>query len=189
MNRQRIDPEAHNDNDHNDAYAQQRLSEGSCYGGKGKRRNKKKQGKRELHQEKAPEIRKHGETGVLQEEKLHAEKRHPNEHKNEEKFGKEKLPPNVRLRDPPLTIADESFSLDDSTDQKDPRKYKQERNVTAKKTKDKRRDRKVIRRGRPVLEFMARVDCKQSKRDENLGPVAANIFLQDLEGLGHALGL
>jgi hypothetical protein len=67
---------------------------------------------------------------------LDVEKRHPDDDEDEEEFGKEKLPPNVGLGDPPLAIANESFALDHTKDEEDPRKYKEKRDVTARKDEE-----------------------------------------------------
>jgi hypothetical protein len=117
------------------------LTEVFRYGGKGERRKKENEGKRELHQEKATEIRENGEAGVVQEEKLTLKSGTQMMTTMESSLETRRChQPNVRFRDPPLTIADESFTLNDSKDEKDPRKCKEERDVTARNEKDKRRD-------------------------------------------------
>jgi len=77
-------------------------------------------------------------TGVMQEEKLDMEERHPNDDEEEEEFRKEKLPPNIGLGGPPLAIANESFALDHTKDEEDPRKYEEKRDVTARKGEEER---------------------------------------------------
>jgi hypothetical protein len=129
----RTKQEADNENDDKNTYAQKGLREISRERGQSDGGNKENKRERELDQEKPAKIREYRKTCVNQEEKLHIEERYPDDDKEEEEFGKEKLPPNVGLGDPPLAIANESFALDDTKDEEDPRKYKEKRDVTARK--------------------------------------------------------
>jgi hypothetical protein len=97
---------------------------------------------------------------MMQEEKLDKKKRDRDESNDEEKFGEKKLPPNIRFGDPPLTIADESFALDDTEDKEHPRKYQKE---TDEPVSDEEEERIFIVWGQSLrVEFNARVKSKKS---------------------------
>jgi hypothetical protein len=136
----RIEPDADDKNDDYDTYAQKGLCEIFRERGKSEGENTEDEREGELHQDEAAEIGEYGKTGVMHKKKLDMEQRHTDEDKDEEEFGKKKLPPNIRLGDPPLAIANKAFALHDAKNEEDPREYKEKRDVAVRKEEEERRD-------------------------------------------------
>jgi hypothetical protein len=66
----------------------------------------------------------------MKEKELRMVERDGYEYENEEKLGEEKFPPLIRLSNPPLTVANQGFGLNDANDEKDPSDYQRGNNYT-----------------------------------------------------------
>jgi len=135
---QEIEREPDDEYNNDDTDSQESLCEILRDGGKGERAGYQDDWEAELHEKKPSKVREYGKTGMMQQKQLDVEERHRDEDKDEEQLGKEKLPPKVRLGDPPLSIANESLALDHPENEEDPRKGQEKGDVATGKSEEER---------------------------------------------------
>jgi len=75
-----------------------------------------------LHYEEGREVGKDGEAEMMEEKEVHVKKRDRDEDEDEKEFGGQQIPPPVGLSDPPLTVTDQGFALNDSDNEECPEK-------------------------------------------------------------------
>jgi hypothetical protein len=126
-----------------------------------------------------------GEAGVMEKEELDEKEGNVDENENKEEFCEQELPPDVGFGDPPLAIADERLGLDDAKDKERPEKHQDRSDEPSYLEKEHRPDISSARGFWPNFELSTSVKGEQSQGDEDFGPVATDVFFEDVEDWFH----